>query len=316
MVVEDFPFPAFEPDRLPVAGPMDGCPTCQDPAMRTVQLPNDVSVPALGLGTWRMGESPASHPRDVAAVRRAFELGYRLIDTAEMYGDGGAERVVGEALKGAVDAGVLRREDVFLVTKVMPGNASRKGTIAACERSVQRLGVDYVDLFLLHWRGPRPLEETVAAFESLSERGLVRSWGVSNFNVADLDELWRLPAGSHCVANQVYYSASERGIEFDLLPAHRQRRLATMAYCPIDQGALASDATFAEIGQRHGVTAAQAALAWVLRQPDVVAIPKAGREQHLRDNLAAAQLTLSERDLAAVDARYAPPARKQRLAMT
>ncbi len=284
--------------------------------MRSVQLPDGATVPALGLGTWRMGESPGSHARDVAAVRRAFELGYRLIDTAEMYGDGGAERVVGEALKGAAADRVVRREDVFLVTKVMPGNASRKGTVAACERSVQRLGVDYVDLFLLHWRGPRPLAETVAAFESLRERGLIRRWGVSNFDVDDLDELWALPDGPRCVANQVYYSASERGIEFDLLPAQRTRRVATMAYCPIDQGALVNDATFAAIGQRHGVTAAQAALAWVLRQPDVIAIPKAGREQHLRENLAAADLALTERDLADVDARFPPPRRKQRLAMT
>jgi diketogulonate reductase-like aldo/keto reductase len=263
-----------------------------------------------------MGESPSAHAQDVAAVRCALEMGYRLIDTAEMYGDGGAERVVGEALRSAIHDGTVRRQDLFIVTKVLPGNASRKGAVAACERSLQRLGIDHVDLYLLHWRGPHALRDTVAAFESLHGRGLIRAWGVSNFDTDDMDELWRLEEGPHCVANQVYYSASERGIEFDLLPAQRLRSVATMAYCPIDQGALASDGTFADIGARHGATAAQAALAWVLRQPDVIAIPKAGHEQHLRENFEAASLALTERDLATVDARFAPPKRKQRLAMT
>jgi diketogulonate reductase-like aldo/keto reductase len=176
--------------------------------------------------------------------------------------------------------------------------------------------VDHIDLYLLHWRGSHPLGETVAAFEALRERGRIRAWGVSNFDVDDMDELWGVADGPRCVANQVYYSASERGIEFDLLPAQRRRSVATMAYCPIDQGALASDPTFAEIGRRLGVSAAQAALAWVLRQPDVIAIPKAGRETHLRENLAAAAIELTDRDLAAVDARFAPPKRKRRLAMS
>jgi diketogulonate reductase-like aldo/keto reductase len=233
-----------------------------------------------------------------------------------MYGDGGAERVVGAALHGAEQAGVVRRSEVFLVTKVLPTNASHKGVVAACERSLKRLGTDYLDLYLLHWRGRHRLADTVAGFESLRARGLIRAWGVSNFDVDDLEELAAVADGSHCVVNQVYYSASRRGIEFDLLPAQRDRGIATMAYCPIDQGALAGDATFAEIGRRHGVSAAQAALAWVLRQPDVIAIPKAGREAHLRDNLAAEALALPERDLAAVDARFARPRRKQPLAMT
>lgn len=284
--------------------------------MRTIRLPDGRAAPALGLGTWRLGESRATHGDDVNVVRLALDLGYRLIDTAEMYGDGGAERVVGEALNAATRAGALRREEAFLVTKVMPSNASRKGTVAACERSLGRLGLEYIDLYLLHWRGSHPLSETVAAFESLRERGLIRAWGVSNFDVDDMNELWAMEAGPHCVANQVYYSASERGIEFDLLPAQRRRGVATMAYCPIDQGALAGDATFADIGARHGASAAQAALAWVLRQADVIAIPKAGRERHLRENLGAAELALTDRDLAAVDARFAPPKRKQRLAMT
>lgn len=284
--------------------------------MRMVSLSTGVRVPCLGLGTWRMGESASAHARDVDAVRRAFEMGYRLVDTAEMYGDGGAERVVGEALRTAIQGGAVRREDVFIVTKVLPGNASRKGTIAACESSLRRLGTEYADLYLLHWRGPHPLRDTVVAFEWLRARGLIRAWGVSNFDTGDMDELWGLDDGPRCVANQVYYSASERGIEFDLLPAQRRRSVATMAYCPIDQGALANDAAFAEIGARHGVTAAQAALAWVLRQPDAIAIPKAAREQHLRENFEAASLALPARDLAAVDARFPPPQRKRRLAMT
>jgi diketogulonate reductase-like aldo/keto reductase len=284
--------------------------------MRTVLLPNGARVPCLGLGTWRLGESPSTRASEVAAVRLALELGYRLVDTAEMYGDGGAERVVGEALRGALRAGTVTRDDVFLVTKVLPANASRKGTAAACERSLERLGVAHVDLYLLHWRGGHPLAETVAAFEALRARGRIRAWGVSNFDADDLDELWNLPAGPQCVANQVYYSASERGIEFDLLPAQRRRGLATMAYCPIDQGALAADPAFTEVGRRLGASAAQAALAWTLRQPDVIAIPKASRERHLRENLAAAALTLTARDLTSVDARYPPPRRKQRLAMT
>lgn len=284
--------------------------------MHLVLLPNDHRVPALGLGTWRMGESRATHMDDVAAVRQALELGYRLIDTAEMYGDGGAERVVGEALGAAIRGGTLRREDAFLVTKVVPSNASRKGTVAACERSLQRLGVEYVDLYLLHWRGGHPLADTVAAFESLRDRGLIRAWGVSNFDVDDMAELWTVDGGPHCVVNQIYYSASTRGVEFDLLQAQRARGVATMAYCPIDQGRLATDITFADIGKRHGVSAAQAALAWVLRQPDVIAIPKAGRERHLRENFAAAELTLTDRDFATVDAAFPPPKRKQRLAMT
>jgi diketogulonate reductase-like aldo/keto reductase len=263
-----------------------------------------------------MGESQSSHAVDVTAVRQALELGYRLIDTAEMYGDGGAERVVGEALRGASRAGTVRREDVFLVTKVLPTNASRKATVAACERSLERLGVDHVDLYLLHWRGIHPLGETVAACEALRERGRIRAWGVSNFDVDDMDELWSVADGPHCVANQVYYSTSERGIEFDLLPAQRRRSVATMAYCPIDQGALASDPTLAGIGGRLGASAAQVALAWALRQPDVIAIPKAGRERHLRENFAAAELPLTDRDLATVDAAFPPPKRKQRLAMT
>lgn len=286
--------------------------------MKTVRLAGvaGVSVPALGLGTWRLGESARSRSAEVAALRRAFELGYRLIDTAEMYGEGGAEQVVGQALAEAVAAGDLRRDEVFIVTKVYPHNASAVGVAQACERSRARLRLDVIDLYLLHWRGSHPLAETIAGFEALCGSGRVRAWGVSNFDVDDMQQLWRVPAGTKCVANQVYYSASQRGIEFDLLPWQRERSLATMAYCPIDQSTLAANAGLARIARRHGVTAAQVALAWVLRPPDVIAIPKAVREDHLRENLAAATVTLDADDCAAIDRLFAPPRSKKPLAMT
>jgi diketogulonate reductase-like aldo/keto reductase len=284
--------------------------------MRMVDLRDGSRAPMLGLGTWRLGESRARDADDVAAVGRALELGYRLIDTAEMYGDGGAERVVGAALKDAIKACTVARSDVTIVSKVLPSNASKAGVQAACERSLKRLGVEAIDVYLLHWRGRCPLADTVAGFQQLVSRQLIRSWGVSNFDVADLRELTALPGGDECVVNQVYYSASTRGIEFDLLPAQRANAIATMAYCPIDQGALAADRTFGAIARRRGLTAAQVALAWVMRHPDVIAIPKAAREEHLRDNLAAAAIRLSDEDLAAVDAKYPPPKRKRPLAMT
>jgi diketogulonate reductase-like aldo/keto reductase len=284
--------------------------------MHTVTLPHsNVALPALGLGTWKMGESARMRDAEVAAVRLALDLGYRLIDTAEMYGEGGAEEVVGAALRAWTAQPGCARDDVFVVSKVYPHNASRKGAVAACERSLKRLGLDHIDLYLLHWRGQHPLRDTVAAFEQLQRNGRIRHWGVSNFDTDDMQELWRVPQGEHCVANQVYYSASERGIEFDLLPALRERAVPTMAYCPIDQGALARDKTFAEIGARHGASAVQAALAWVLAQPGVIAIPKAVREAHLRENFAAAQLALMAEDRAQVDRAFPPPRRKRPLAM-
>jgi diketogulonate reductase-like aldo/keto reductase len=280
--------------------------------MKTVELPGGETVPALGIGTWRIGESARSRRAEVDAVRFALEIGYRLIDSAEMYGDGGAEEVVGEALA----AGPVRRDEVFLVSKVYPHNASRTGTIAACERSLKRLRTDRIDLYLLHWRGSVALAETVAAFEQLRERGRIRHWGVSNFDLDDLRELWTVDDGGRCAANQVWYSAGQRGIEFDLLPWQRQHRLPVMAYCPIDQGALAASRPLQAIARRRGVTAAQIALAWVLRQPDVIAIPKAAQPAHLLDNLAAASIELAAAELAQIDAALPPPARKRRLAMT
>jgi diketogulonate reductase-like aldo/keto reductase len=284
--------------------------------MRTVQLPTGEEVPALGLGTWRMGESARARKADVEAVLHALQIGYRLIDTAEMYGEGGAEEVVGAALAQAMRAGMLRREEVFVVSKVYPHHASRRGVQQACERSLQRLGLDCIDLYLLHWRGAHALAETVAGFEQLKAEGKIRHWGVSNFDTADMQELWAVAHGNACAANQVYYSMSERGIEFDLLPWQRERRVATMAYCPIDQGTLAASDELRAIGASLSATAAQVALAWLLRAGDVIAIPKASSPAHQRDNLAAASLQLSEAQLRRIDALFAPPKRKQRLAMS
>ena len=284
--------------------------------MHAVLLPDSTAVPALGLGTWRMGESASTRSAEIAAVRSALDLGYRLIDTAEMYGEGGAEEVVGAALNAWTAQPGCARDAVFVVSKVYPHNASRTGVVSACERSLKRLGLSYIDLYLLHWRGQHPLADTVAGFEQLVRDGRIRRWGVSNFDTDDMHELWTLPAGDRCAANQIYYSASERGIEFDLLPALRGRQVPAMAYCPIDQGALARDKTFAKVGARHGISAAQAALAWVLRQPDVIAIPKALRDVHLRDNFAAADVQLAPQDLAEIDRHFAPPARKRALAMS
>jgi diketogulonate reductase-like aldo/keto reductase len=284
--------------------------------MTHVTFANGQTWPALGLGTWRMGESAHEHAAEVAAVRLALELGIRVIDTAEMYGEGGAEQVVGRAVAQALGAGTLSRDELFVVSKVYPHNASRAGVVAACERSLKRLGLDRIDLYLLHWRGTHALRDTVAGFEALRERGRIRQWGVSNFDVDDLEELMTVPGGTACAANQVYYSLGQRGIEFDLLPWQRQRAMPLMAYCPIDQGRLARDAELARIGARHAASAAQVALAWVLGQSGVMAIPKAVRESHLRDNLAAAALQLSDADRRALDVRFAPPRSKSPLAMT
>jgi diketogulonate reductase-like aldo/keto reductase len=283
--------------------------------MKTVALPADKTVPALGLGTWRMGESRRSRRAEVAAVRRAFELGYRLIDTAEMYGEGGAEEIVGEALKEALRAGGLRREDVFIVSKVYPHNASRTGTPAACERSRRRLGVDSIDLYLLHWAGSHPLQETVDAFEALRAERRIGAWGVSNFDTGDMESLWRLDQGRSCAANQVYYSLTERGPDHDLLPWLQARRVPLMAYSPIDQGRLADERALAVMATRLGLTPAQLALAWCLSRSGVVAIPKAVREGHLRENLAAAEVELCADDIAELDRRFPPPRTKTPLSM-
>ncbi|GAA4335495.1 aldo/keto reductase [Variovorax defluvii] len=279
--------------------------------MRTIDLPTQGKIPVLGLGTWRLGEDPALRREEVTAVRAAIAMGYRLIDTAEMYGEGGAEQVVGQAIAEALRAGEVRREALFVVSKVYPHNASRRGTPAACARSLARLGLDRIDLYLLHWRGQFPLAETAEAMRSLVDKGLIAHWGVSNLDTADMEEL----AAPDCAADQVYYSLGERGPEFSLLPWLRGRGMPLMAYSPIDQGALAEDAGLQNMARRRGVTAAQLALAWVLAQPGVVAIPKAVSETHQRDNLAAAALSLSADELAEIDRLHPPPRRKKPLSM-
>jgi diketogulonate reductase-like aldo/keto reductase len=284
--------------------------------MRTLALSANANIPVLGLGTWRMGEEPGSRKAEVAAVRSAIAMGYRLVDTAEMYGEGGAEEVVGQAIAEALRAGEVKREELFVVSKVYPHNASRKGTPAACARSLARLGLDRIDLYLLHWRGEYPLSETCEAMRRLVDDGRIGRWGVSNFDTDDMDELAAVcgePLG--CSANQVYYSMSERGPEFSLLPWQRERGMPLMAYSPIDQGALAGAAALKKMAERLGVTAAQVALAWVMAQPGVIAIPKAVREAHLRDNLAAAALRLSAEDLAEIDRLHPRPRGKKPLAM-
>ena len=288
--------------------------------LRQLELPDGMSIPALGLGTWRMGESRASRQTEVAAVRTAIGLGYRLIDTAEMYGEGGAEEVVGHGVAEAVRAGEVRREELLVVSKVYPHNASRLGTVAACDRSRKRLGMDQIDLYLLHWRGEHPLRETVEGMQALIAAGKIRHWGVSNLDVDDMKELTAIApgdefAGLGCATNQVYYSLSERGPEFSLLPWMRERRMPLMAYSPIDQGRLAGDGTLASIGESRGLTAAQVALAWIVSQPGVVAIPKAVTSEHLRENLAAMEVSLSESERHLIEARFAAPKRKTPLAM-
>ncbi|RMH86929.1 aldo/keto reductase [Pseudomonas sp. AOB-7] len=272
--------------------------------MRTLELAG-TRVPVIGQGTWHMGEDRRQRTREVAALREGLELGLRLIDTAEMYGEGGAEEVVGEAIAG-------RREQVFLVSKVYPHNASRQGVQQACERSLRRLGCESIDLYLLHWRGQHPLQETVVGFERLREQGKIGAWGVSNF---DLDDLVELDEAA-CAANQVLYNLEARGIEYDLLPWQRRAGMPLMAYCPLSQaGALLREPALSEVAARHAATPAQVALAWTLRQGGVIAIPKAVEAAHLRDNAAAAALVLSEDDLALLDAAFPPPQGKQGLQM-
>lgn len=283
--------------------------------MRDVTLAHGGTLPALGLGTWRLGERAERRAAEVASVREALALGYRLVDSAEMYGEGGAEEVVGEALAGAVAAGELARDEVFVVSKAYPHHADVAGLQAACERSLRRLRLDVLDLYLLHWRGGVPLAETVDGFERLQRRGLIRRWGVSNFDLDDLAHLSAVPGGEGCAANQVYFSLTQRGVEFDVLPWQQARGMPLMAYSPVDQGALAQHPSLRGIAERHGATPAQVALAWVLSRPGTVAIPKAVRSTHLRDNFAAAALVLGADDLAALDRLFPPPRRKQPLAM-
>jgi diketogulonate reductase-like aldo/keto reductase len=274
-----------------------------------VSFADGTAVPAMGIGTYRMGEVAALRGIEIATVAQAVDSGLRVIDTAEMYGSGGAERVVGEALRGG------RRQHAFVVSKVLPTNASLRSTMEACERSLVRMQIECIDLYLLHWRGTEPLAETLGAFERLQHDGKIARWGVSNFDLDDMRELHALPQGPRCAADQVYYSVSRRGIEFDLAPWLAQQRMPVMAYCPLDEGRLVHDETLSQIARKHGASAAQVALAWLLTRPRVIVIPKTSSQRHLKENAAAAALKLDADDLAQIERRWPPPSRKQRLAV-
>jgi diketogulonate reductase-like aldo/keto reductase len=294
--------------------------------MRTLTLAGTVDLPVLGLGTWMMGEEPGRRAAEVRAVRHAIELGYRLFDTAEMYGEGGAEEVLGQAIGEALRAGEVRRDELTIVSKVYPHNASRSGTQAACDRSRKRLGLDHIDVYLLHWPGHHPLADTVAGMRALRRARVIRAWGVSNFDVTDMLALAEAsgPAGAgvgsgvdpdDCACNQVYYSPTVRGVEFDLLPWLQQHGQALMAYSPVDHGRLAQAVVIDRIARREGLSAARLALAWLLTRPGVCVIPKAVSQAHQRDNLAAVQLQLAPSLLGELEAAYPAPRRKTPLAM-
>lgn len=276
--------------------------------MRTLQLPSGQAIPILGIGTWQMGENRRDRQREIEALRYGLDLGLSLIDTAEMYGEGGAEEVIASAIAD-------RRSEVFLVSKVYPHNASRAGAIAACERSLKRLKTDYLDLYLLHWRGSIPLAETLEAFHRLQQAGKIRSYGVSNFDIQDMEEALHLQGGSAIATNQVLYNLRRRGIEWNLLPWCRQRNIPIMAYSPIEQGRLLTHRVLQSIAQERGTSAAQVAIAWLLHQEGVIVIPKSSRRHHIEQNYAALNLQLSVEELASLDAAFPPPTRPVPLEM-
>lgn len=278
-------------------------------AIATVTLPSGEAVPVLGQGTWTIADRGRDPAGVVSALRRGIDLGMRLIDTAEMYGEGASEELVGKAVAG-------RRDEVFIVTKVYPHNADARGAVVACERSLSRLGTDRIDLYLLHWRGGVPLAETVGAFERLKGQGKVRHWGVSNFDLDDMRELMAVEGGANVAANQVLYNCGRRGIEFDLMPWLAGRGIPVMAYSPIEQGSLLAAPVLAAVARRHpGATPAQVALAFTLRRGGVVAIPQMAHLAHVEENRPAADLVLTGEDLAEIDRAFPPPGRKKPLAM-
>ena len=272
-----------------------------------VRLPAGELVPALGQGTWKMGESARLHANEVRALQLGLDLGMTLIDTAEMYADGGAEKVVAEAVAG-------RRDEVFIVSKVYPHNASRNGAVSACERSLKRLNTDRIDLYLLHWPGSHPIGDTVAAFERLKRDGKIRHWGVSNFDVGEMEELVEA-GGQNVAANQVLYNLTRRGVEYDLFPWMAQRKVPIMAYSPVEQGRLARNRDLGRIADAHNATPAQIALAFTLLRDDVISIPKATALEHVRENAAAAEIVLTAEDRTALDTAFSPPRRKSGLEM-
>jgi diketogulonate reductase-like aldo/keto reductase len=277
-------------------------------SMKCVTLPSGELVPALGMGTWMIGENSDSRAQEIATLQRGIDLGMTLIDTAEMYGDGESERLVGEAIRG-------RRDRVFLVSKFYPQNATLHGTQRACEASLQRLGVDCLDLYLLHWRGSVPLQETVTALERLQAQGKIRHWGVSNLDMADMQELCDQPEGLQVAVNQVLYNLSRRGIEWDLLPWSAERRIPLMAYSPIEQARLLRHPGLRDLARRLGVTPAQLALAWLLRHDQLIVIPRTSTRDHLEDNFSALQCELDAATLAELDRMFPPPRRASPLEM-
>jgi diketogulonate reductase-like aldo/keto reductase len=276
--------------------------------IRAVSLPNGTALPALGMGTWYLGERPDQHDIQLSALRTGIEIGLTLIDTAEMYGDGAAEELVGRAIAG-------RRDSVYLVSKVLPSNATRRGTVEACRRSLQRLGTDHLDMYLLHWRGRVPLAETVAAFEELVQDGSIGCWGVSNLDAPDLDELLAVPGGNRVQTNQVLYNLARRGPEYDLVPMCHQLGIPLMAYSPVDHGRLLEHPAVLDMARDKGVTAAQLAIAWVLRLPDVFAVAKASTRAHVIENRAATEISFSQAELDLLDRLFPPPVRKVPLDM-
>lgn len=276
--------------------------------MSKVTLPDGEKVPALGIGTWMMGERAAARKEETESIRLGVELGLKLVDTAEMYGEGACESFLGEALDGL-------RDKVFLVSKVYPHNASRAGVIAACERSLKRLKTDRLDLYLLHWRGGVPLEETIIGFEHLKSTGKIRHWGVSNFDTDDMQELEGTPGGEACAVNQVLYNLTRRGPEWDLLPWLQQHEMPLMAYSPIEQGRIKTAGVLSDIAAKHNAKPFQIALAWALRFPGNIVIPKASRPAHMRENAGARDIRLDADDLAALDKAFPPPSRKRSLEM-
>jgi diketogulonate reductase-like aldo/keto reductase len=268
--------------------------------MKTVTLPSGERVPAFGLGSWNIGDDPATRAEEIATLRLGLDLGARLIDTAEMYGDGRSEEIIAEAIAG-------RRDEVFLVSKVYPHNASAKGAPAACVRSLRRLKTDRIDLYLLHWRGNVPLAETLQAFMRLRQAGKIRHYGFSNLDLRDMQELWQLPGGDGVATNQLLYNLTRRGIELDLLPWLRQRRVPVMAYSPLEQARLAGNRKLAGFARRHDMAPAQAALAWLLARDDVIVIPKTSRRERLKENLGALDNVLTAAQLAELDCLFPPP---------
>jgi diketogulonate reductase-like aldo/keto reductase len=273
---------------------------------RMVTLPFGDMVPSMGLGTWHMGERTRDPKQDIDALVRGLNLGASLIDTAEMYARGGAERVVGAAIRG-------RRHEVVIVSKVVPHNASFKGTIQACENSLQRMGVENIDLYLLHWPGPHPLADTIAAFEKLKKDGKIKHWGVSNFDASEMEELYELPKGNNCQVNQVLYNLLRRGVEWDLLPWCRSNKIVVMAYSPLEQGILLKNEKLRNIAQKTGIPEAQLSIAWTLRNGDVISIPKAASLEHVEQNIKAWEIILPKEILSELDEAFNPPTNKEAL---